>query len=69
MEMAVRDDLTQFLTDERGGAALEFALVSTIALFSSVATILAVQKGLVPQLPDIHLQIMQAVEKINAGLQ
>lgn len=68
LEMAVRDHVVQFLTDERGGAALEFALVSAFAAFMSLASIAAVQKGWVPLLPDVQAQIMQAVEKINAAL-
>ena len=65
----MQDNFIQFLTDERGGAALEFALISALATFAGIAAIGAVQNGQAPLLPDVHRKIMQSVDEINRSLQ
>ena len=68
MEARVRDQFKQFLTDEQGGAVLEFALVSALAMVAGVAAVGAVQNGQVPLLPDVHRKLIAAVGEINRSL-
>jgi Flp pilus assembly pilin Flp len=68
METTLRHHLNRFLADERGGAALEFALVSAMAAVVGFAFIGAAQKGLVPLLPDVHRKIMTSIDEINRSL-
>lgn len=69
METRVRDHLNQFLADEQGGAVLEFALVSALAMFAGIAAIGAVKSGQPPLLAEVHGKIIDAVGAINRSLQ
>ncbi len=64
----MRRDLIHFLTDESGGGALEFALVSALAAIASLAAIGAAQNGMIPLLPDVQRNITQAVDALNGSL-
>lgn len=64
----MRDIFIQFLTDESGGGALEFALVSSLAIFASVAAIFAVHGNENAILPALQKQITNGVDQISRAL-
>lgn len=64
----MRDILIRFLDDERGGGALEYALVSSLAAFASVAAILAVQGGENGILPSLQRHITRGFAEISRAL-
>jgi Flp pilus assembly pilin Flp len=64
----MRNKFKRFLAAEGGGAALEYALVSTLAVFASVAGVLALQSNESFFVPALHRKITEAMDQIKNSL-
>lgn len=64
----MRNEFKRFLADERGGGALEYALVSTLATFASVAGILVLQRNEADFISTLRRKVTEAVDLLNSSV-